>query len=47
MSSSDAIVGGTKISLRSLAQRLEALGYSFKHVWEQVEEIVVKSLIAC
>ena len=44
---SDAIIGGTKISLRTLKQRLENLGVDYKNIWEQICEIVVKSLVAC
>lgn len=45
--SSDTIVGGTKISLKTLRQRLERKGVPWDPIWTQVGEIVVKSLLAC
>jgi len=45
--SSDAIVGGTKISLKTLRQRLERKGVSWAPIWNQVHEIIAKSLYAC
>ena len=44
---SDAIVGGTKISLKTLRQRLERKGIPWVPIWNQVCEIVVKALYAC
>ena len=44
---SDAIIGSTKISLKTLKERLEENGHNFDKIWTQTCEIVVKSLIAC
>ena len=38
--------GGSKISLSTLRKRLEKKNVDWEGVWEQVREIVVKSLIA-
>jgi len=43
---SDAIIGGTKISLKTLKSRLEYKGVKWQAIWDQVCEIVVKSLLA-
>jgi tubulin polyglutamylase TTLL5 len=43
---SDAIIGGTKISLKTLRTRLEFKGIKWQTIWDQVGEIIVKSLVA-
>lgn len=39
--------GGSKISLKLLKEKITKLGISFGKVWEQVHQIVVKSLLGC
>jgi hypothetical protein len=45
--SNDLMYGGSKICLKTLRERLTKSGISFNDVWDQVREIVLKSLIAC
>ena len=44
---SENIMGGTKISLKTLRTKLEGKGVRWSHIWEQVCDIVLKSLISC
>lgn len=44
---SDLMYGGSKICLKALRERLSKIGISFDDIWDQVKEIVLKSLIAC
>lgn len=38
--------GGSKISLRQLRDQLQDKGVDWKCIWSQVQEIVIKSLVA-
>lgn len=40
-------VGGSKISLKTLKDRLTKMGYSYPDIWKQVHEIIIKSLLGC
>lgn len=42
----DYIFGGTKISLQSLRERLSHDSISYDKIWQQIREIIIKSLIA-
>jgi Tubulin-tyrosine ligase family len=42
----DALLGGTKICLKTLKERLQKMGINWEKIWQQVIEIVLKSLIA-
>ena len=42
----DHSFGGTKISLETLKQRLQFQGINFDTIWQQIREIIVKSLLA-
>lgn len=42
----DHSFGGTKISLETLKQRLQFQGINFDIIWQQIREIIVKSLLA-
>jgi hypothetical protein len=39
--------GGSKISLKSLKDKISKMGYSFNSIWSQVHEIIIKSLLGC
>lgn len=39
--------GGSKISLKSLRDKLTKMNYSFPEIWAQVHDIIVKSLVGC
>jgi hypothetical protein len=39
--------GGSKISLKTLKDRLTKMDYSFQKIWMQVHEIIIKSLLGC
>lgn len=43
----DVMSGGSKISLKALRGKLEMKGINWQHIWDQVCDIVVKSLICC
>jgi tubulin polyglutamylase TTLL5 len=38
--------GGSKISLKQLKEKLQEKGIDWNHIWSQVQEIVIKSLVA-
>lgn len=42
----DHSFGGTKISLETLKQRLQFQGINFDTIWQQIREIIIKSLLA-
>lgn len=39
--------GGSKISLKTLKDKLTKMDYSFPKIWSQVHEIIIKSLLGC
>jgi hypothetical protein len=39
--------GGSKISLKTLKDKLTKMGHSFSNIWSQVHEIIIKSLLGC
>jgi hypothetical protein len=39
--------GGSKISLKTLKDRVTKMGHSFSNIWGQVHDIIVKSLLGC
>lgn len=39
--------GGSKISLKTLKDKLTKMNYSFNRIWTQVHEIIIKSLLGC
>ncbi len=39
--------GGSKISLKTLKDKLTKMNYSFTKIWSQVHEIIIKSLLGC
>lgn len=45
--SNENAFGGSKISLRQLRAKLEERGINWAKIWVQVQEIILKSLIAC
>lgn len=42
----DSILGGSKICLKTLQERLEKLGINWDKIWSQIIELIIKSLIA-
>jgi hypothetical protein len=41
------VFGGSKISLEMLKNKLSKMNIEFNSIWEQIKDIVLKSLIAC
>lgn len=39
--------GGSKISLKTLKDKLTKMNFSFSKIWSQVHEIIIKSLLGC
>ena len=39
--------GGSKISFKSLQEKLEGMGVRWQVIWDKVHDIIVKSLLAC
>lgn len=42
----DAILGGSKICLKTLQERLSKMGINWDKIWTQIVELIIKSLIA-
>lgn len=42
----DTILGGTKICLKTLKERLGKMGINWEKIWQQIIEVIIKSLIA-
>lgn len=38
---------GSKISLKSLKDKITRMGHSFTNIWSQVHDIIIKSLLGC
>ena len=38
---------GSKISMKTLKDKLTRMGYSFPNIWAQVHDIIIKSLLGC
>lgn len=47
LNENEAIFGGSKISLKTVKSKVEERGYCWARIWTQIQEIAVKTLLAC
>ena len=47
LDANENFVGGSKISLKSLKEKVNSMGHSFSNIWLQVQDIIIKSLLGC
>lgn len=47
VSSNSNFAGGSKISLKTLKDKITRMGHSFSNIWTQVHDIIIKSLLGC
>lgn len=47
MEGKNNFTSGSKISMKTLKDKLVKMGYSFPNIWSQVHDIIIKSLLGC
>ena len=46
-SEKEKLLGGCKLTLKMLKDKFRAKGIEWSPIWQQIEEVVLKSLISC